>query len=185
MGLEGVLEFQKFLDAGGVVMTLGNASAFPADFGLARDVDASRTSGNFYAPRPIVEAEILRPEHPLFYGYTETTIPVKYTNGPLLEVPDEDEDEQILMKYVGGDDAVLSGLMRGAAQIEDRAAIVDVPVGRGRLLLFSTNPVYRWQNHGEFNMLFNALMNYDDLQVPVKEKTVTDGDGGATEPAPR
>jgi hypothetical protein len=23
--------------------------------------------------------------------------------------------------------------------------------------------VYRWQNWGEFNMLFNALLNYNDL----------------------
>jgi len=30
--------------------------------------------------------------------------------------------------------------------------------------------VYRWQNHGEFNMLFNALMNYDDLGSEAPEK---------------
>ena len=40
---------------------------------------------------------------------------------------------------------------------------LDRPVGPGRLLMYTTNPVYRWQNHGEFNMLFNAIMNYDDL----------------------
>jgi hypothetical protein len=46
---------------------------------------------------------------------------------------------------------------------KDRPAIVEVPVGEGRLLMNPTNPVYRWQNHGEFNMLFNALLNWDDL----------------------
>ena len=60
--------------------------------------------------------------------------------------------------------------MKGANEIRNRPAIVDVPVGKGRLLLYATNPVYRWQNHGEFNMLFNALMNYDDLQVAAKKK---------------
>ncbi len=180
MGLEGVMELQRFLDAGGVMMTLGNATTLPPDFGLVRDINASRTSGNFYAPRPIVQAKILRPESPIFYGYTDETVPIKYTNGPLLQVPEEDEDDAVLMEYVGGDGAVLSGLMRGAAQIKDRPAIVNVPVGRGRLLMFSTNPVYRWQNHGEFNMLFNALMNFDDLQTPApEERTVTDGGGGA------
>jgi len=176
MGLEGVLELQRFLDAGGVFMTLGNATTLPPDFGLVRDINASRTSGNFYAPRPIVEAKILRSDSPIFYGYTDDVVPIKYTNGPMLSVPDEDEDDQVLMKYVGGDGAVLSGLMRGAAQIKDRPAIVNVPVGNGRLLMYSTNPVYRWQNHGEFNMLFNAIMNYDDLEVPAKkDRTVTDG----------
>ncbi|HKJ03834.1 MAG TPA: M14 family zinc carboxypeptidase, partial [Longimicrobiales bacterium] len=163
MGLEGVLEFQRFLAGGGVVMTLGNATTFPTDFGLVRDIDGSRPSGNFYAPRPIVEAEVTRPEHPLFYGYTDAKLPIKYTNGPLLRVPDDQEDDAVLMKFVGGKDAVLSGVMRSPDQIEDRPAIVDVPVGPGRLLMYSTNPVYRWQNHGEFNMLFNAIMNYDDL----------------------
>jgi hypothetical protein len=171
LGLEGVAELQKFVEAGGVLMTLGQATSLPADFGLVRDVNASRTTGNFYAPRPIVEATVLKPESPLFYGYTETTLPIKYTNGPMLRVPDSDED-QILMKFVGGDKAVLSGLMRGANQIKDRAAIVSVPVGQGRVLMYSTNPVYRWQNHGEFNMLFNAIMNYDDL-APAKKKPVT------------
>ena len=36
MGLEGAAEFQKFVDEGGVLMTLGVASYFPAEFGLAQ-----------------------------------------------------------------------------------------------------------------------------------------------------
>jgi hypothetical protein len=144
---------------------LGNASTLPPDFGLAREINASRTSGDFYAPRPIVQAEIVKPEHPIFYGYHETTIPVKYANGPLLQVPGRLEDEAVLMKFVGGRAGVLSGLMNGAEQIRDRPAVVGHPVGQGRLLIFTTNPVYRWQNHGEFNLVFNALLNYDDLGV--------------------
>ena len=37
-------------------------------------------------------------------------------------------------------------------------AILDVPVGKGRVLLYATNPCYRWQNHGEFNPLFGAIL---------------------------
>ena len=50
MGLEGVAEFDKFVKAGGVLVTLGAASFFPAEFGLAPKVDAARTSAQFYAP---------------------------------------------------------------------------------------------------------------------------------------
>jgi len=39
--------------------------------------------------------------------------------------------------------------------------------------MYATNPVYRWQNHGEFNLLFNALMNWDDLGVNAGEKPVS------------
>jgi hypothetical protein len=30
------------------------------------------------------------------------------------------------------------------------------------VILFANNPIYRWQNHGEFNMVFNAIMNWND-----------------------
>ena len=43
MGLEGVAEFEKFVKAGGLLVTLGAASFFPAEFGLAPKVDAART----------------------------------------------------------------------------------------------------------------------------------------------
>src|SRR5262249_53753841 len=80
MGLQGVLEFEKFVNAGGLLVTLGTASFFPPEFGLTRRIEASRTSPQFYAPGPIVEAEILQPMHPIFYGYTQKTIPVRYAN---------------------------------------------------------------------------------------------------------
>ena len=35
--------------------------------------------------------------------------------------------------------------------------------GKGRVIMFSNNPIYRWQNHGEFNMVFNSIMNWNDL----------------------
>jgi hypothetical protein len=164
MGLEGVVEFRKFVESGGVLVTLGTASAFPAEFGITRRIEAGRTSPQFYAPGPIVQAEILRTASPIFYGYTEKTVPVRWANGPLLTVPERDREQQVLMRFPGGDSSVLSGLMRGPNEIRGRPAIVDVPVGDGRVVMFATNPSYRWQNFGEFNMLFNTVMHYNDLK---------------------
>jgi hypothetical protein len=166
MGLEGVVELQKFVQAGGVLITLGTASAFATDFGIVRTVNSGRPSPQFYAPGPIVDTEILKPAHPIFYGYDKKTVPVRYANGPLLQVPETDRDQQVLMRFTGGDDAVLSGLLKGAAELRNRPAVVDVPVGTGRVLLFATNPCYRWQNHGEFGMLFNAVMHWNDVKRP-------------------
>jgi len=145
------------------MITLGTASAFPAEFGITRNVEASRTTPQFYAPGPIVEAEILRPASPIFYGYTEKTIPVRWANGPLLTVPERDREQETLMRFPGGDSSVLSGLMRGANEIRGRPAVLDVPTGSGRVVMFATNPCYRWQNIGEFNMLFNSIMHFNDL----------------------
>jgi 8-oxo-dGTP pyrophosphatase MutT (NUDIX family) len=166
MGGAGVDAFAKFLDAGGTLIAMGDAVHFPADLGLARTVDASgTTSRDFYAPRPIVNAEILRLDHPVFYGYTDRVMPVKYLGGPLLTVGAADQ-QSVLARYVGGDAAVLSGLMKGADEIRQRPFAIDVPggySGKGRVVLFSNNPIYRWQNHGEFNMVFNTLLNWNDL----------------------
>jgi hypothetical protein len=35
------------------------------------------------------------------------------------------------------------------------------------VLIFSTNPAYRWQNLGEFNMLANSILNFNDLPKAV------------------
>ena len=178
MGGEGVDAFAKFLDAGGTLVAMGNAVRFPTDLGFARTVDASgATSGTFYAPRPLVNAEVLRLDHPVFYGYTDKTMPIKYIQGqPLITVGEPDRGS-VLARYVGGDEAVLSGLMRGADEIRERPVAVDVPggyTGKGRVILFANNPIYRWQNHGEFNMVFNTLLNWNDLQESGKPKPTTE-----------
>ena len=166
MGSEGVEAFQRFLDAGGTLVAMGAAVRFPTELGMARTVDASgNTSNNFYAPRPLINAEVLRLDHPVFYGYTEKIMPIKYLAGPLMTVGEPDRGN-VLARYVGGEAAVLSGLMKGADEIRERPFAVDIPggySGKGRIVLFANNPIYRWQNHGEFNMVFNTLLNWNDL----------------------
>ncbi|MBI3207817.1 MAG: hypothetical protein HYZ37_02825 [Candidatus Solibacter usitatus] len=158
MGLPGVLEIDQFVKAGGTLITMGAASAFPVEFGVASRVEASRPTAQFYAPGPIVEADILQAAHPIFYGYNAKTASVRYANGPLLNVQTRDKS-MVLMQFKGTDSAVLSGLMKNPAETRNRAAIVDIPSGTGRVILFATNPCYRWQNYGEFNMLFNAILH--------------------------
>jgi hypothetical protein len=174
MGLPGAEEFRKFVDEGGVLATYATASYFPTEFGIAGTIGSSRLAGGFYAPGPTVKAEILKPSHPMFYGYPETTIPVRYANGPMFQIPERDREKQILMRFPGGKDSVMSGLMKGADQIKKKAAIVEVLVGKGRVLLFSTNPCYRWQNWGEFKMMFNTIMHFNDMDVAAKAKATED-----------
>jgi hypothetical protein len=159
MGLEGAQEFERFVQTGGVLITLGNASSFPAEFGITRRVDAQSPPAGFYAPGPIVELEVKQPRHPAFYGYPNTKIPVNYANGPMLAVPFAKKPEWVAASFNG---TVLSGLARGGAAMKNKPALLDIPVGQGRVLLFTTNPMYRWKNPGEFGMLFNTLMHYND-----------------------
>lgn len=166
MGAQGAAEFQRFTEHGGLLVTLGTSSSFPPDFGITPKIDSGTTTSKFYAPGPIVEAQITQPKNPIFYGYLSTSIPVRWANGPLFRMEPEQNRLEVLMRYPGGDKAVLSGLMNGADEIKGRAAVVETAVGRGKVVMFTTNPVWRWQNLGEFRMLFNTILNYKDLEDP-------------------
>jgi hypothetical protein len=66
-------------------------------------------------------------------------------------------------------DLLVSGMLANGSELANRAAIVDVPLGRGHVLLFATNPMWRHQTQGEFFLLFNAALNYDNLGVGIPE----------------
>lgn len=176
MGLAGAAEFQKFVEEGGVLLTMGVASAFPAEFGIARGVEAQSPAPGFYAPGPYVQSEILQPNHPVMYGYNQKTLPIRFNGGPLLQAgpppgfeqfagssPDR---PQVLARFQGGADGVLSGLMRNPDQIRNRPMVVDAPTGKGRVILYANNPIYRWQTFGEHALVFNALLHWNDMPAP-------------------
>ena len=175
MGLEGLDELRKFVDQGGVLITLGDSSAMPADFNLAPDVETSKPASDFYAPGPIVNAKVLKTGSPIFYGYTEDTLPVRWATSTLLSLPSYDRTD-VLMEFPGGKKNVLSGLMNGADAIKHRPAIIDMPVGQGQVLMFATNPIYRWQNFGEYRMLYNALFSYQHLRLGTDAPTKVEDD---------
>ncbi len=173
IGQDGVDAIGAFLDAGGTLIAVGDAARLPIDFGWARSVDKAPIAG-LTSQRPLVQGEIVRPEHPVFYGYSSTKMPVKYVGGSPLKVGVADEGN-VLARYVGGDGAVLSGLMTGADSLRGKPFAVDIPQaykGHGRVVLFSNNPIYRWQNHGEFNMIFNSVLNWNDEPKPDAPKIV-------------
>jgi Zinc carboxypeptidase len=181
MEQKGVDEFAKFLDQGGTLIAANLSVDFATEFGFAHTVDSwsDRTSSDFYAPRPIVETTIVRTDHPVFYGYADKDLPVKYLGGPLLRVGIPDEGS-ILARYIGTKESVLSGIMRHPEELAGRPYAVDVPDayhGHGRVLLFTNNPIYRWQNFGEFNMVFNSILNWNDMPPPAKVPTPTGGFG--------
>ena len=57
----------------------------------------------------------------------------------------------------------VSGLLDGGDEIAQHPAVVDVPSGRGHIVLFSTNPIWRGQTKGSYFLVFNAILNFDQL----------------------
>ena len=162
----------------------GNASGVPVAFGLVNDVTTSSVARNFYAPGPIVKAKLLQPKSPIFYGYTETTLPVRWATNDLFSVP-QSIKSRVLMEFPGGKAGVMSGFMRGAEEIKNRPAVISLPQGSGRVLMFATNPIWRWQNLGEFRMLYNAMLNWQALGGPNGEAPVKPDPGAPADQPPQ
>jgi hypothetical protein len=65
----------------------------------------------------------------------------------------------------------ISGLMKGEKSLDGTAAIVDAPLGKGRVVLFAFNPLYRWMSQASFPMVFNALLNWEAPEELRETKT--------------
>lgn len=168
-GQAGVDAMNRFLVDGGTLITTLGASRFPIEMGWSGTVDMEAPQG-VNAQKPLIQAEITRPDHPVFYGWDRKIFPIKFGQGQQVFRVGVADQGNVLAQFVGGDSSVLSGLMVGADNIKGRAFAVDVPnayMGHGRVIMFANNPVYRWQNHGEFNMVFNSIINWND--VPAKK----------------
>jgi Zinc carboxypeptidase. len=72
---------------------------------------------------------------------------------------------RVVLRYADSRDLFVSGLLDGGDEIAQRAAIIDVPSGNGHVVLFSTNPFWRGQTKGSYFLIFNAIMNWDNLNA--------------------
>lgn len=72
---------------------------------------------------------------------------------------------RIVLRFAPEKELLVSGMLAGGADLAGKPAIVDVPVGRGHVVMFANNPMWRHQTHGSFSLLFNAILNYDNLGV--------------------
>src|SRR5204862_221112 len=128
--------------AGGTLICTSQAVQFPTELGLARTVDASgQTTPNFYAPRPLVNAEIVKPEHPVFYGYTEKIIPLKYLGGPLMSVGQADQNAVVARPRRRS--STPPATSASAASAPSRPARFSTGCRRGRFSRWATSPTWR------------------------------------------
>jgi hypothetical protein len=73
---------------------------------------------------------------------------------------------RVVMQFpAAADNMLLSGTLGGGESIANRALAVDVPLGKGHIVMFALRPFWRWQTQGTFMLAFNAILNWDHLDA--------------------
>ncbi|HKY30660.1 MAG TPA: M14 family zinc carboxypeptidase [Pyrinomonadaceae bacterium] len=72
---------------------------------------------------------------------------------------------RVVFRYADNKDLFVSGLLDAGDEIAQRPMIVDVPSGQGHIVLFSNNPMWRGQTKGSYFLVFNAILNFDNLNA--------------------
>jgi hypothetical protein len=160
MGFEGLMALRDFVEDGGTLITIGSASTLPVDFGFMREVDL-RDAGGVFIPGSILKGEVSDPENPLTYGYGEG-LPLYHQYGPHFTVSDDGE-EGIAVTYASGSEMLLSGIATGAGSLGGQPAVYAEKVGEGFIVVYGFDALHRHQNHGNHALVWNAILNWNDL----------------------
>jgi len=162
VGKEGVENLKKFLEAGGTLVFLNRASDFAIEqFNLPiKDVTKGLARKDFYIPGSILRTE-LDTTNPIAKGMPKESI-AWFEGGPAFEIQTDPlalaNNFRIIARYPSDPSKVLlSGWALGAEKIAGKAALVEVRMGKGRIILFGFRPQYRGQSLATYPLLFNAI----------------------------
>jgi hypothetical protein len=74
-----------------------------------------------------------------------------------------------VLRYADTKDLLISGLVEGGGEIAQHPAVVDAPFGKGHVVMFSINPVWRGETQGTYSLVLNTVMNFDSLNAGRKD----------------
>ena len=189
LGTKGLEELRAFAEAGGTLVTLDAASRLAAhDLGLGvrEALPASRAvasdSGlveagakDFYCPGALLRVTTV--EDPLTAGLDRSAA-IWFEESPTFDV----DKGKVLARYPD-ENPLLSGWLSGERRLFGKAALVEAPLGRGRVVHFGFRPQYRGQSWATYPALLNAI--YTSAATPVGVPAPTAKERRASRPLAR
>jgi len=89
---------------------------------------------------------------------------------PVNVIP-PDQRPRVAVRFSEQRDLLVSGLLDGGSDIAQRPAVVDAPLEKGHVVLFANNPIYRGETIGSYFLVFNTILNFDNLNAGRKLDT--------------
>ncbi|HEV8291347.1 MAG TPA: hypothetical protein VGP94_05470, partial [Tepidisphaeraceae bacterium] len=72
---------------------------------------------------------------------------------------------RVVLRFEDNSNLLVSGLLDGGTEMAQHAAVIDVPTEKGHVVLFSNNPIWRGETQGSYFLVFNAILNFDQLNA--------------------
>lgn len=164
MGAEGVAALESFVKAGGTLLAFAEAGALPIEkFKLpVRNVTAGVSSTEFWSPGSTLRVNV-DTDNPLAYGMPAEALAAFLGNNHAYQVVPTARNERVerIVTFVDRD-LLQSGWLLGEQVIANKAAMVAVGHGDGRVVLIGFRAQHRAQTHGTFKLVFNALVSAPD-----------------------
>jgi hypothetical protein len=148
----GTAALREFAAQGGTLVFLNRSAAYAIDVlkVKANNVVQGISDREFYAPGSLLNV-VLDTTHPLALGlpreiavWSEHSLAFATEQGAVARYP----DTQILA----------SGWLLGEQHLAGRAALADLRLGQGHVILFGMRPQYRGQSYQTFKLFFNSLL---------------------------
>jgi hypothetical protein len=153
LGELGLAALHAFVEEGGTLVALDAAcEAVVKGFWLpVRNVLEGLDRKEFYCPGSLLRI-IVDPAHPLGWGLRREETAV-FINSPAFDLSG---DGTTVARYPLSDPN-LSGWILGAKHLAGRGALLDIPLGAGRVILIGFRAQFRAQARGTYRVLFNAI----------------------------
>jgi hypothetical protein len=168
-----VPQLRQFLESGGTILTIGSSTGLGYHLGLplanhlvTMDKDGKEQPlprEKYYVPGSVLRARV-NAANPLAWGLGEE-VDVMFSASPTFRLPDGAEKNGVhCVAWFDSKTPLRSGWAWGQEHLEGGVAIAEAKVGKGRLVLFGPQILFRGQPHGTFKFLFNGI-----VQAGVKE----------------
>jgi hypothetical protein len=153
-----ITRIEKFVRDGGHIFCIGSAATsfaqqmkLPVKSAIVDDKGVALANTKFYIPGSVLELKL--ESSPLTRGM-EGTVDVMFDNSPSFKVSGD-------AKAVGtfdSDKPLRSGWAWGQEVLKGSAGVIDVPLGKGQVVLVGPEILSRGQNHGAYKLLMNAIL---------------------------
>lgn len=160
LGETGAEAVVRFVRGGGTAIALGAASTFLSQILGLGAVEPSRSP---FVPGAVLRATV-DPFHPLGLG-SPADIAVFFRGGPLLRSGAGME----VIRYGGCEKTplLLDGWAVGEERLSGTPALLEVPSGPGRAILFGFRPQFRGMTRGTFRFLLAAILHARSRPEPL------------------